>query len=183
MRSCFRDGLSTPASQCRWASMAQRQRNAGACPRFARISLRPWRARIRLCPSTPSESVSPWRRRRRRGSRSPCRRCCSIGERRVLRRPEPGRGGKAIGAAGVAHVDREGRAIKLHRRDHLAALAGAFAHRLRVGGIVRGVIIGKAVGAAGPDRERAGGVHQIRSPKARALPRRQYARKPGRTSS
>src|SRR5262249_53064497 len=76
----------------------------------------------------------------------------------VLRRREAGSSGKAIGAAGIASVDREGRAIALHRGDHLAVGAGTLLERGGARRLFALEVVGKAVGTAAADRERAGGL-------------------------
>src|SRR5262249_45117159 len=79
-------------------------------------------------------------------------------QRGVLRLAEPRGGGEAVGAAEVAAVDREGGAIALHRRDHLAVRAGAFLERSLARPLLAREVIGKAVGAAVADRQCAGGL-------------------------
>jgi hypothetical protein len=55
-------------------------------------------------------------------------------------------------------VDRHGRAAAPDGADHLAAVCGAFPHRRRTGIGHFTEVVAVAIGAAGADRQRAGGV-------------------------
>ena len=58
--------------------------------------------------------------------------------------------------ASVAPVDRQCRAIALHRRNHRTALARAFSESRRLRLVGATVINSKPICAAGADRQRAG---------------------------
>src|SRR5262245_14645673 len=98
----------------------------------------------------------------------------ALAERRVLRRREPRRGRKSKGATGVTRIDRERRAIAPHRRDHLA-VALALAQRRGPRRLLFAEVVGKAISAAGADRERAGGLRR-RERRKRDARRHQHGR-------
>src|SRR5262249_37478404 len=77
----------------------------------------------------------------------------------VLRLAEPAGDRVAVRPAGIAHVDGNRPAGPLHRHK-LAAAAATFAERGPARGRVLGEIVGQAISAALPDRERASGLQR-----------------------
>src|SRR5262245_2763174 len=78
----------------------------------------------------------------------------AVAQRGVLGLAQPGGDRVTVGAAGIAGVDGDRAAGAPHRND--LAAARAFAERGLRGGVVLGVVVAEAVGAAGADGERAG---------------------------
>src|SRR3954469_19022513 len=80
----------------------------------------------------------------------------ALSQRRILRLPKPGFGCVPEWTACIAGVDRQRRAIALHRRNHRTAFAGALAESRRLRLIRANKINSKPVSPADADGERAG---------------------------
>src|SRR5262245_51003109 len=80
----------------------------------------------------------------------------------VLCRAEACGGGKAVGTAEIAAADREGGATTPHRGHHLAVVADALLQRGAARLLLAREVVGKAVGTAVANRERAGSLRRGR---------------------